>query len=293
MAELVGQRQQSVFTTPVDGPSNTAYAADVVANDNAVRGTYNGHDADPKIHLQSGTTGERPAFGNLGAKYWDRTTNRLYIDTGSAWVEAGYALAAHTHAATDIVAGNFNSGTYNFPGTLQVAGVNVPGAAGTSGKIAKFTAANVLGDSSVSDNGTVVTNATQFRCRLTNGAANGTGSRVITFGTEDLDVGGMHSTVTNSERITVPTGGDGGYVLAAVVNFDTTNPPSSVTFSLRKNGVAVGDPIPSMGPATGRATVTLFAVDNAVATDYWHIEVNSAGEIITVYTATFSAFKVW
>lgn len=49
---IVAQRQQGVFTVPTNGtPGN---ADEVRGNDNTLRATYNGHDADPQLHVQIG-----------------------------------------------------------------------------------------------------------------------------------------------------------------------------------------------------------------------------------------------
>lgn len=44
----------------------------------------------------------------------------------------------------------------------------------------------------------------------------------LTFNTERSDTDGMHSTVTNTSRLTVPTGGAGLYLIGGSVEFDYT-----------------------------------------------------------------------
>lgn len=59
-------------------------------------------------------------------------------------------------------------------------------------------------------------------CRVTNsGAISLTNNTVtaLTFDTETWDVGGMHSTSSNTSRITIPTGGAGLYLFAGCVQF--------------------------------------------------------------------------
>ena len=96
MATTVGQHPVSAFTTPQNGdPLN----ADVVrSNDNAVRGAYVDHDADPGIHVQSSDLASRPAAGVAGRKWLTTDTGavRLYYDTGATWVEADYMLEVPT-----------------------------------------------------------------------------------------------------------------------------------------------------------------------------------------------------
>lgn len=96
MAVLVGQHQQTSFTQPVNTPGvGDALDASVVrGNDNTLRTTYNAHDNDTTIHMQSGITAERPAYGNIGSVWLDRTTGLIYFDTGSAWSVLGYTTGA-------------------------------------------------------------------------------------------------------------------------------------------------------------------------------------------------------
>lgn len=56
------------------------------------------------------------------------------------------------------------------------------------------------------------------RCRVYNNAnisVGFIGNTLLTFNSEFFDVGGMHSTSTNTGRITIPTGGAGTYLIQA------------------------------------------------------------------------------
>lgn len=113
MAELIGQHQQTTFVDPQNG-QDPIDADQVRTNDNTLRATYNNHDNNRSVHFQSGTTGERPAAGNLGAKYLDRTTKKIYFDDGAAWQEVnGMAIPA-----AQVTAGTY-VGTHVFP-TINV-----------------------------------------------------------------------------------------------------------------------------------------------------------------------------
>ena len=87
----VGQNQQTTFADPQNGTSPID-ANEVTANDNALRGKFNTHDADSTIHVQSSVLASRPAFGTAGRKWMTRDSGvvRLFYDTGSAWEEVGY-----------------------------------------------------------------------------------------------------------------------------------------------------------------------------------------------------------
>lgn len=115
---LIGQHQQTVFSNPQNG--QTPMDADTVrGNDNALQAKHNNHDNDATIHVQSGLLANRPAFGTPYAMYMDEN-QRLYADTGSAWVEIPYARLA---AATNAFANNVTVG-----GTLGVTGATTLGA---------------------------------------------------------------------------------------------------------------------------------------------------------------------
>lgn len=80
---LIGQHQQSAFGTPVRGG---ALDANVVKdNDNAIVTTYNAHDNDPTVHVQSDTV--LPSVGQAGRIFWATGTHRLSYDTGTVWAD--------------------------------------------------------------------------------------------------------------------------------------------------------------------------------------------------------------
>ncbi len=99
-AGLVSQHQQSLFASPVNGDAGDATV--VLGNDNATVSTYDAHDADGTIHVQSSTAAmfnATPA-GVLGRKWMTNDTGAVYLyyDTGSAWVEVNYQRTASTGA---------------------------------------------------------------------------------------------------------------------------------------------------------------------------------------------------
>jgi hypothetical protein len=190
----VGSRQQGSFSIPINGTSPVD-ANSVRANDNAIATTYNGHDADPTIHVQSSTLAARPTAGVIGRFWFVTDDGRLYYDNGSVWtalqIDAG-DIAAGTlpiarlptitpakggtgltatptngqipvgngsgYVLATIVAGN-NCTVTNGPGTIQI---DVTGlASGVSGsgavnKIPKLVGTSTIGDSLISENGSNV-----------------------------------------------------------------------------------------------------------------------------------------
>lgn len=90
MAETITQHQYANVATPANGDP---LDATVVRNNiNNVGATYNTHDSDPGIHVQSSAAGSRPAAGTAGRKWVSTATvggttvASLAYDTGSAWV---------------------------------------------------------------------------------------------------------------------------------------------------------------------------------------------------------------
>ena len=88
MAGTVSSHQQTAFTTPINGAN--ADATVVLGNDNNTVASYNAHDADGTIHLQSSVLGSRPAAGTLGRKWLTTDGLRVYYDTGATWSEIAY-----------------------------------------------------------------------------------------------------------------------------------------------------------------------------------------------------------
>lgn len=112
MPQVVASFQLSTFTSPTDGDSPIS-ATTVKGNDNTIRGSYNSHDADPGIHLQSSTLAARPAAASVGRKWITNDGFRIYYDDGSAWQEIQYLSLA---------AGGTVAGATTFSSTVAVTG---------------------------------------------------------------------------------------------------------------------------------------------------------------------------
>ena len=120
MAETVGQHPVGAFSTPINGDTTDA---DVVRGHfNTQRLGYTNHDSDPGIHVQSSTTGARPAAGSLGRKWLtlDAGVAKLWYDNGTDWVE----VTGLTFAITNGQPGLYNAG--NQTGTYEVNWNNGP-----------------------------------------------------------------------------------------------------------------------------------------------------------------------
>lgn len=91
---------------------------------------------------------------------------------------------------------------------------------------------------------TVVTANAQPRCRVFHGStqtSTNNEENVLTFNSEDYDVGGLHSTAANPTRLTLPS--TGVWLFGAVCNFAANNGMNYIRF--RKNGAT------AMGSAAG------------------------------------------
>jgi len=116
------------------------------------------------------------------------------------------------------------------------------------------------------------------RCRVRNSTAtvsittSGT-AQVVLFDTEVYDVGGMHSTVTNTGRITVPAGGGGLYGIGGHVRF-AANATGMRELIIRINGTTqiARSSTPNSG-ATDEARVTIYTEYELVAGDYVELQV--------------------
>jgi hypothetical protein len=90
MPTTIGQHTVATFTSPVNG-TTPIDANTVRGNDNTIRSSYNNHDTDPGIHLQSSTFSARPAAGTAGRKWVtaDAGSYKLWYDDGTRWHEVG------------------------------------------------------------------------------------------------------------------------------------------------------------------------------------------------------------
>lgn len=119
---LVGSHQIRPFTSPV----NTAAAIDanlVRGNDNIVRNAYVAHDADPTIHIQSGTFANRPTTIANGSTYYATDTGDMYSRVAGNWVLSAWAhWYGSAFDTTNQTAANANVGqavTFNNSAVLR------------------------------------------------------------------------------------------------------------------------------------------------------------------------------
>lgn len=114
----------------------------------------------------------------------------------------------------------------------------------------------------------------------------------ITWDVESEDAGGFHSTVSNTDRLTVPTGKAGVYLVHCSMSFaaDADGSRSNV---IRKNGATVADFGVPASPATDWTTIQNSVVLRLAATDYVTAHaVHAAGNALDVLAAAPSYFSM-
>lgn len=150
----------------------------------------------------------------------------------------------------------------------------------------------------------VITATAQPRCSVYSSAAQQFAAgtlTAVTFESEQFDVGGLHSTASNPERLTIPTGSSGLYLVGTLLRFSTGANGDQVFARLLKNStteVGAG----ASAPRASSAGVSLAFSQPVVldAADYMTVEVlmnTSTGSLTAVnvrrLTSEFWCVKLW
>lgn len=119
----------------------------------------------------------------------------------------------------------------------------------------------------------------------------------INLQAESYDTGGMHDVSTNTNRITIPTGGSGVYVLEGQITFDNNN-TGRRELKLLKNGSVICTQQLFNPDATENSVMRINHIDNCAANDYFELQVyqNSTGALDVILgenVTYFGALKVW
>jgi hypothetical protein len=110
----------------------------------------------------------------------------------------------------------------------------------------------------------------------------------ITFNTENIDTNGFHSTSTNTDRITIPAGMGGKYLVQAQVRM-AANTTGYRRFDIELGATGASLATSIVAPVNGSATTgTLGSVFELAAGDYIRLSVyqNSGGNLDTVTGST-------
>ena len=206
----VSTHQLSTFTTPVNGTSPID-ANQVKGNDNSIKTSYNAHDADTTIHLQSGAVATRPAASTAGQTWLATDSGAVYLwlDNGSAWVEANYLRnTGGTVTGNVLITGTLGvTGATTLSSTLTIGGVTYtfPASQGAnqylktdgSGNLSWVTFLETLALTDLSD--VTITSASSGQFLLYNGTVwvNGTNGSALTT----LNASNLSSGTVNTARI--------------------------------------------------------------------------------------------
>lgn len=148
-----------------------------------------------------------------------------------------------------------------------------------------------------------LSSTTQPRCSAYNSAVQSvpTGAfTTLTFDSEDYDVGSMHSTVSNTSRVTVPTGAGGLYLILGRSRVNTGNVATQVALQVLLNGttsLVVNGPLPN--PTTNTdfevGTVWVLAAGDYIELQAFHNSgVNKDfGAGIRQVQSTLQVIKLW
>ncbi len=219
------------------------------------------------------------------------------IITGSAGATFGAALTVSAGGAA--ITGNSTiTGTLGGVTVLTVAtsgtinSVAIATAAGTNGKVPRYTAASVLAESGMSDNGTYTTNANQPRARLTASPITSVAG-AITWAAAPLNVGTIWA-VGNPTRMTIPANAGGGWQFSCVLDIKHNSTSASFSLSLRKNGTTTVATLPTIFPGSSAVAYTAVADEDAIASDYyeWILAAGDSANM-TIGGVVANARKIW
>lgn len=110
-----------------------------------------------------------------------------------------------------------------------------------------------------------------------------TTATLVTFDSETWDTGATHSTVTNTDRITVPTGGGGTWFVSGQVTIAASSLGRRAA-QIRKNDTAICTGKQLLGDATFTSVVSASCIVQLAATDYLNMTAQqvSGGALNTV-----------
>lgn len=132
----------------------------------------------------------------------------------------------------------------------------------------------------------------RYRCKLyrsANKSINNTTATAIDWDAEEFDAGGLHDTVTNNTRITIPTDGNTGvWLLSAAVLWEANN-TGTRSVTIRKNGAtAIATSVDAGAP--DYQTITVL-VNSPAAGDYFEVvvEQSSGGALLVTASDPFDS----
>jgi hypothetical protein len=145
---------------------------------------------------------------------------------------------------------------------------------------------------------TPTSSAGRSRCRATistvQSIAHNTGIAVL-FGAEDYDVGGLHSTATNTSRITIPAGGNTGcWLFTAWIVFDFNAAGDRKVAISKNSGTELAGLIQRATAGIVPWVMVHLIEDAPAAGDFYEISVlQTSGGALNITNGWFSAVHLW
>lgn len=191
------------------------------------------------------------------------------------------------------------TGTLNVTSSLTQGGTAVVLGSGTSTRIPRLTAASTIANGSITDDGTVVTNATQPRFRAAASASGAIGNgttHTFSFSTIPLNIGTLWA-IGNPTRITAAVAG--GYLICATIAFSNNTSTGASAFTGTVNHSAGSTTGNSVTIATNgeqhSIEIPLMVVMDLAAAEYVTISLtnNSGSNLAGGASCILSVVKVW
>jgi hypothetical protein len=115
---------------------------------------------------------------------------------------------------------------------------------------------------------------------------------VVLWPTENYDSDGYHSTVTNTSRITIPSGKAGKYAIGSMITWEGTNANFATRFYLYKNGTSIKQFQGKYVQDNENFQSFTYVVDAAVG-DYFEIYLwqNYGGNRVAYNDSTYGFFQ--
>jgi hypothetical protein len=97
------------------------------------------------------------------------------------------------------------------------------------------------------------------------------GNQLITWNQELFDVGGYHSTSSNTDRITIPSGKAGYYLINGAITFDDDNAVATCGIRIYLNGNQIATRLFIRSDNGGRTSADVQVTRNLAVNDYLQV----------------------
>ena len=120
----------------------------------------------------------------------------------------------------------------------------------------------------------------------------------LTFNTERFDTDAMHSTTTNTSRLTIPTGGDGIYLIGGNVDFDSGGGTGAKDLGLRillGGATIIAQRLGYENVASVDVSMNIETVYALAATNYVELQVYTSVDVNVLASGNYSPefYAIW